>query len=55
MGEERQKNQMKLAFMADSEGEARAPAREGTEAHIATRQDESLTRREHLMEENVTR
>ena len=51
MGEERQKSQMKLAFMAESEGEARAPAREGTEAHIATRQDESLTRSEQLMEE----
>lgn len=51
MGEERQKNQMKLAFMAESEGEARAADREGTEAHIATRQDESLTRSEQLMEE----
>lgn len=51
MGEERQKNQMKLAFMAESEGEARAADREGTEARIATRQDESLTRSEHVMEE----
>jgi RNA-directed DNA polymerase len=51
MSEERQKSQMKLAFMLGSEGEAGAADREGTEARIATRQDESLTRSEQLMEE----
>ena len=51
MSEERQKSQMKLAFMEGSESEARATTREGTEARIATRQDESLTRSEELMEE----
>jgi RNA-directed DNA polymerase len=51
MSEERQKSQKKLAFMLGSEGEAGAADREGTEARIATRQDESLTRSEQLMEE----
>jgi RNA-directed DNA polymerase len=51
MGEARQKSQMKLAFMTESEGEARAPDREGTESRVAARQDESLTRSEQLMEE----
>lgn len=51
MSEERQKSQMKMAFMEGSESEARAASREGTEARIATRQDESLTRSEELMEE----
>ena len=51
MSEERQKSQMRLAFMEGSESEARAATREGTEAPIATRQDESLTRSEQLMEE----
>ena len=51
MSEEQQKSQMKLAFMEQSEGEAGATAREGTEALVATGQDESLTRSEQLMEE----
>ena len=51
MSEERQKSQMRLAFMEGSKSEARAASREGTEAPIATRQDESLTRSEQLMEE----
>jgi RNA-directed DNA polymerase len=51
MSEERQKSQMKMAFMERRESEAQAPAREGTEALIATREDESLTRSEELMEE----
>jgi RNA-directed DNA polymerase len=42
---------MKPAFMTESEGEARAADREGTEALKAMRQDESLTRSEQLMEE----
>ena len=51
MSEERQKSQMELAFKEVSESEARAASREGTEAPIATGQDESLTRSEQLMEE----
>lgn len=51
MSEERQKSQMELAFMTESKGEARASDSEGTEARIAARQDESLTRSEQLMEE----
>lgn len=51
MSEERQKSQMKLAFTEVDKSEARGTTGEGTEAPIATRQDESLTQSEELMEE----
>lgn len=51
MNEERQKIQMKLAFMTEEEGEAQVTVVGGTEAFVVTGRDESLTRSEELMEE----
>src|SRR5512143_2964944 len=51
MGDKRQKNQLKLAFMAEDKGEARKAAREGTESLEAERKAESPANTEQLMEE----
>ena len=42
MGTRRQKNQMELAFMAESRGEAPMAANKGTEAPMAKRDSEQL-------------
>jgi len=51
MGVRRQKEQLELAFMVDDLGEARGATRQGTETPVATKQDESPTATERLMEE----
>jgi RNA-directed DNA polymerase len=51
MGDKRQKNQLKLAFMAEDKGEARRAAKEGTESLEAERRAESPANTEQLMEE----
>ena len=51
MGDKRQKNQLKLAFMAEDTGEARRAAEEGTESLAAKRTAESPAIGEQLMEE----
>src|SRR5512136_844468 len=51
MGDRRQKNQLKLAFMAEDKGEARRAAKEGTESFEAERRAESPANTEQLMEE----
>lgn len=51
MGDRRQKNQLKLAFMAEETGEARRTAKEGTESLAAKCRAESPAITERLMEE----
>jgi len=51
MGGERQKNQLELAFMGDGRSEAPSSPVEGTEPSVTSRQGESPTRTEQLMEE----
>jgi RNA-directed DNA polymerase len=51
MGSRRQKNQLELAFLAASRGEALRTEREGTELPVAKRVPESPTSPEPLMEE----
>jgi len=51
MNDKRQKNQLKLAFMAEDKGEARSAANEGTESFTAKRRAESPATAEQLMEE----
>ncbi len=51
MSDRRQKNQLKLAFMAEETGEARRTAEEGTESLAAKCSAESLAITEQLMEE----
>ncbi len=51
MGDKRQKNQLKLAFMAEDTGEARRAAEEGTESLTAKRTAESPAIGEQWMEE----
>lgn len=55
MGAKQQKNQLSLAFAADSGGETPAAATQGTEASMAKPQTESLVRDERVMEEMVSR
>ncbi len=51
MSDKRQKNQLKLAFMAEDTGEALRAAKEGTESRKAKRRAESPATTEQLMEE----
>jgi hypothetical protein len=51
MSGKRQKNQLLLAFMAESRGEAPRAASGGTEPLVAKREPESLASTEQLMEE----
>jgi RNA-directed DNA polymerase len=51
MSDRRQKNQLKLAFMAEDKGEAPRAAEEGTESPVAERRAESPATTEQLMEE----
>jgi len=51
MGRKRQKNQMLLAFMAESRDEFPRAATEGTELPVAKRNSESPTQTDSLMEE----
>jgi RNA-directed DNA polymerase len=51
MSDKRQKNQLKLAFMAEDTGEAQRAASEGTESFTAKRGTESPAIGEQLMEE----
>ena len=51
MGDRRQKNQLKLAFLAEDKGEAPRAAEEGTESLVAKRRAESPAIAEQLMEE----
>jgi len=51
MSDRRQKNQLKLAFLAEDKGEARRAAGEGTESLVAKRKAESPANTEQLMEE----
>jgi RNA-directed DNA polymerase len=51
MGGKRQKNQLLLAFMAESRDEVPMAASEGTEPPVAKREPESLAKVEPLMEE----
>ena len=51
MSRKRQKNQMLLAFMAESRGESPMAASEGTEPPMAKREPESPTTTDSLMEE----
>src|SRR4051812_31059387 len=51
MSDKRQKNQLKLAFMADDTGEAPSAAEEGTESLAAKRRTESPAIGEQWMEE----
>ncbi len=51
MGDKRQKNQRRLAFMAEGRGEASMAVRGGTELPVAKREPESLASTEQLMEE----
>ena len=51
MSDKRQKNQLKLAFMAEDRGEAQTAASEGTESFTAKRGAESPAIGEQLMKE----
>ena len=51
MGDKRQKNQLVLAFMEESRGEAPTASREGTESSAGERGTESPAIAEQLMEE----
>jgi len=51
MSDKRQKNQLKLAFMAEDAGESRRAAKEGTELLMVERRAESPAIAEQLMEE----
>jgi RNA-directed DNA polymerase len=51
MGDRRQKNQLKLAFLAEDTGEAPRAAEEGTESFAAKRRAESPANTEQLIEE----
>jgi len=51
MSDRRQKNQLKLAFLAEDTGEARRAAEGGTESLVAKRRAESPADTEQLMEE----
>jgi RNA-directed DNA polymerase len=51
MSDKRQKNQLKLAFLAEDKGEARRTAEGGTESLAAKRRAESPANTEQLMEE----
>jgi hypothetical protein len=51
MRDRRQKNQLKLAFLAEDTGEARRAAEGGTESLVAKRRAESPADTEQLMEE----
>jgi len=51
MGDKRQKNQLELAFMGESRGEAPRASREGTESPVAFRRAENPAVTEQLMEE----
>ena len=51
MSDKRQKNQLKLAFMAEDAGEALRAAKEGTESLMAKCRAESSAITEQLMEE----
>lgn len=51
MSDKRQKNQLKLAFMAEDTGEAPRAAKGGTESFVAERRAESPAMAEQLMEE----
>jgi RNA-directed DNA polymerase len=55
MSEKRQKNQLELAFMMESRGEAPTAVREGTESPGAKRKTESSAISEQLMEEVIER
>ncbi len=55
MGAKQQKNQLSLAFMADSRGETPTAATEGTEASMATPWTESPVSDERVREEIVSR
>src|SRR5579859_7979269 len=55
MSDERQKNQMQLAFSTESKGEARRTDGEGTESLTAKRGTESPASTEQLMEEVIER
>lgn len=55
MSDKRQKNQLELAFTAESRSEAPRAAREGTESPVAERKTESPARTEQLMEEVIER
>jgi RNA-directed DNA polymerase len=55
MSEKRQKNQLELAFLAESRSEAPRAAREGTETLMAKRDTESPARTDQLMEGVVER
>ena len=55
MGAKQQKNQLSLAFAADSRGETPTAATQGTEASMAKPQTESLVSDERVMEEIVSR
>jgi RNA-directed DNA polymerase len=55
MSEKRQKNQLELAFMMESRGEAQTAVREGTESPGAKRKTESSAISEQLMEEVIER
>lgn len=55
MSEERQKNQMQLAFSEEPKGEAPRTEGEGTESLAAERGTESAAGTERLMEEVVER
>lgn len=55
MSDRRQKSQLKLAFMAESRGEAPRAVRGGTESSMAGRRTESPAISEQLMEEVIER
>jgi RNA-directed DNA polymerase len=55
MGAKQQKNQLSLAFMADSRGETPTAATQGTEAAMAKLRTESPVSDERVMEEMVSR
>ena len=55
MGDRRQNNQLKLAFMAEDRSEAPRAVREGTESSMARRRTESPAISEQLMEEVIER
>src|SRR6266568_5735512 len=50
MDDKRQKNQLELAFTFEGKGEARTPARKGTETSLASYEAESLAESKSLME-----
>jgi RNA-directed DNA polymerase len=55
MSDRRQKDQLELAFKAESRGEAPRAAKEGTESRVAKRKTESPAITEQLMEEVIER